>query len=105
MKRLEKYRPLLDAIRTSDPKTRVGILRSAPDEFIKTLLEVVVNFLAGNLPPHDSNQYKTLRRHKLFLRQMGDQRSVQKTRRSLIKQKGGILPHLLASITGINKMK
>ena len=98
MKRLQKYSALLMAIRASDPKTRVGILRSAPDEFIKTLLEVVINFLAGNLPTHRPSDFKKLKRHKGVLRRLGNQRNVKTTRKLLTTQKGGFLPLLLAPL-------
>ena len=100
MNRLKKYSALLTAIQSVDPKTRVGILRSAPDEFIKTLLEVVVNFLAGNVvnPSHNPSNLNKLRRHKSLLRRLGAQRSMKNTRKLLVKQKGGFLPLLLAPL-------
>ena len=105
MKRLQKYSALLMAIRASDPKTRVGILRSAPDEFIKTLLEIIVNFLAGNVvrPSSSSSSLKPLHvrrltRYKSLLRRLGAQRSVKKTRKVLVQQKGGFLPFLIAPL-------
>ena len=106
MNRLKKYSPLLLAIQSADPKTRVGILRSAPDEFIKTLLEIIVNFLAGNVvrPSSSSSSHKPplpvrrLTRYKSLLRRLGAQRNVKKTRKVLVQQKGGFLPLLLAPL-------
>lgn len=98
MKRLQKYATLLAAVKVADPKTRVGILRTAPDEFIKTLLEVVLNFLAGNIP-HTTSDFQKLRRHKATLRQLSAKRrnSVSKIRKQIIaKQQGGFLPLLIA---------
>ena len=99
MKRLQKYSALLAAIQASDPRTRVGILRTAPDEFIKTLLEVVINFLAGNIP-HTPEIHKKLKRHKNRLRELQKKRYASPTsmRRSFLAQKGGFLPFLLAPL-------
>ena len=99
MKRLQKYSALLAAVQAADPKTRVGILRSAPDEFIKTLLEVVLNLLAGNIP-YTKKIYNKLRRHKTQLRNLRSKQkgSVANMRRSFLKQKGGFLPFLLAPL-------
>lgn len=99
MKRLEKYSALLAAIQAADPNTRIGILRSAPDEFIKTLLEVVLNFLAGNIP-HSPGIFHKLKRHKTILRKLEKKRygSVNNMRKGFLQQKGGFLPLLLAPI-------
>ena len=100
MKRLQKYSTLLAAVKVADPKTRVGILRSAPDEFIKALLEVVLNFLAGNIP-HNKSDFVKLQRHKATLRQLAAKRrnKISTIRKEIIaKQQGGFLPLLLAPI-------
>ena len=102
MNRLKKYSPLLLAIQSVDPKTRVGILRSAPDEFIKTLLEIIVNFLAGNVvrstTSHKPLHVRRLTRYKSLLRRLCAQRNVKKTRKVLVQQKGGFLPFLIAPL-------
>jgi len=97
MNRLRKYSALLAAVQAADPKTRVGILRSAPDEFIKTLLEVVINSLAGNVT-HTPRELTKLKPYKKVLRGMKTTSSVRNVRQKLVKQKGGFLPFLLAPI-------
>ena len=99
MKRLRKYFALIEAVRVSDPKTRVAIIRAAPDDFIKTLIEVILNFLRGNITLHQ-NKLGKLRKRKLQLRRLADYRGksgIKKARKELI-QRGGILPFLLPII-------
>jgi hypothetical protein len=102
MKRLEKYSALLNAVQTADPKTRVGILRSAPDEFIKTLLEVVLNVLAGNVHCQ-GNQLKRVKRYKSHLREVSHCRHNIKQARKKLIQRGGFLPLILPLLGIIGK--
>lgn len=99
MKRIKKYSALLSAIHAADPKTRIAILRHAPDEFIKTLLEVVLNFLAGNIP-HSPSTLQKLKRYKTHLREIEQKRrnNVKTVRQKMIYQKGGFLPLLIAPL-------
>lgn len=99
MIRIIKYSELLAALKAADPHTRVAILRSAPDEFIKTLVEVVLNFLAGNIP-HSKQTLQQLKRYKKHLRNIESHRkgSIQQMRRRMIYQKGGFLPLLMAPL-------
>jgi len=97
MNRLRKYSALLAAIQSADPRTRIGILRTAPDEFIKTILEVVINSLAGNIT-HSKRALQKLKPYKNILRSMRQTSSARNIRKKLIKQKGGFLPFLLAPV-------
>jgi len=101
MKRVRKYFTLLQAVRVADPKTRVAIVRHAPDEFVKTLIEIVLNFLKGNL--RVSNAVKgRLRKRKTQLRRIATYKGkigVQKARKDLV-QRGG-LPFLIPLIAGL----
>lgn len=99
MKRIIKYSALLSALKASDPQTRVGILRSAPDEFIKALVEVVLNTLVGNIS-HTSQSLQKIKRYKSHLRGIEAQRygSVNTLRKKMTYQKGGFLPLLLAPL-------
>lgn len=100
MKRIKQYQPLLLALQTADPDTRVGILRSAPEEFIKTLLEIMLNFLHGNIP-HNATTRQKLKRHRLQLHKLSRKRSMKIARRELVKQKGGFLPLLIAPLLAL----
>lgn len=102
MKRLQKYSALLGAVQAADPKTRISILRSAPDEFIKTLLEVVLNFLAGNIPCKQQHVEK-LKRYRKDLRNVSQCRHNLKKARKSLSQRGGFLPFLLPLLGVIGK--
>lgn len=92
MHRLKRYSTLINAIAVVDPKTRIGIIRSAPDEFIKALLEIVINFLHGNIPVQPQ-AFKKLKRYKKTLRDIESSRqgSIKTVRRKLQQQKGGFI--------------
>lgn len=103
MKRVRKYSTLLQAIRVADPKTRIAIIRSAPDDFIKTLIEVTLNFLRGNLKVARPTLTK-LRQQKNKLRRLAYYRGktgVAKARKELGQQRGGIFPLLIPLIAGL----
>ena len=101
MKRVKKYYTLLQAIRVANPKTRVAIVRSAPDDFIKTLIEVVLNFLRGNIQVSKKIKSK-LSKRKSYLRRLATYKGksgVRKARKELV-QRGG-LPFLIPLIAGL----
>ncbi len=93
MQRLQKYESLFRVLQQADPKMRTAIIRSAPEPFIQTLIEVVLNFLHGNI--HTSPSLVTkLKKHKKKLRQLASYRSKRglgKVRKDLVTQKGGFL--------------
>lgn len=103
MTRLQKYAPLLLAVQAADPKTRVAIVRTAPPDFIKSVIEIVLNFLRGNIPT-TTGTLKRLRHRKSILRKVamcrGD-KGVRYVRKTLISQKGGLLPLLIPLIAGL----
>lgn len=100
MRRIQQYHTLLLGLQAADPKTRLGILRYAPDDFIKALLEVVLNFLHGNIP-HKPATMQNLKRYRRQLRKLNKIRSMKKARKEMMDQKGGFLPFLLAPLLAL----
>lgn len=104
MKRIQKYTALLQALKEANGKTRVAIVKSAPPDFIKALIEIVHNFLRGNVPLSSPLLCK-LKKHKCRLRQFGRCRGakgIERARHSLQNQKGGLFPLLIPIIAGLS---
>ena len=95
----------------SKKKKSVKILKSASDSEIKTILEIVANFLSGNFPSKVQKQtVDKLRTHKRCIRDLLTPPSTNKARKKSINQRGGavltaLLPPLIAALisSGIEK--
>lgn len=79
------------------PKLRNAIIRNSEDDFIKTLAEISLNTLNGNIGL-DNKTKKKLRPYKRVIRKLACSKRCNKSKRKLIIQKGGFLPMLIGTI-------
>lgn len=79
------------------PKLRNAIIRYSDDDFIKTLAEISLNTLNGNIAV-DNKTKKKLRAYKRVIRKLACSKQCNKAKRKLIIQKGGFLPMLIGTI-------
>jgi len=100
MNNIRKNRPLLEALKTANPKLRTAILQNSDDKLVCVLVEIISNLLQGhiNMNPH---QKKKLEKYKNQFRKMvsccAKHNTVinkRKARKMLI-QSGGALPFLI----------
>lgn len=92
MEKVKRYSTLLQALAEADPKTQVGIVRSAPHDFILTLVEIVFNLLKGQLSV-PSKVIRDLKPRATQLRRLSmcrGKRGMQRARKTL-SQRGGLL--------------
>lgn len=96
-KRLKENKYLLYTLRKADPRLRKAIIKNSNSDFIKTLSEISLNLLNGNVEhtPHLKNQ---LKKYKKNLRCLACSKRSIKSKRNILVQKGGFIPILLGSI-------
>ena len=87
----------------NSPNQGINIIRNASAEEIKTLIEIIGNFLENNFPDKcKSRLCKKLKKHKHLLRSIVQRsRETEFARAKLRNQKGGaILTSLIAPLLG-----
>ena len=100
MKRIKENKELLKIIsKCSKAKDRKVLLQKGSDEFIKSILEIVLNIVKGNVKIPDSAKRK-LKKYKKVLRQLICPNTSLKFKRRTLIQKGGFLTTLLPTIIG-----
>lgn len=88
---------MLYVLKNSKPKLRKHILKLADPEIIKTLCEVCINTLNGNVTmPVKIINY--LKKYKRAMRQLAFSKSNIPSKRSILVQRGGFLPVLLGTL-------
>lgn len=97
LQRLKKYRHLLQVLIDSTPKLKRSILSHCEGEFIKVLLEIILNTLDVNVEIKKPCKEK-LRKHKQTLRNLIASKRVP-GKRKILKQKGGaFLPLIISAV-------
>lgn len=92
---LKKHYNFLHVLARAHPSQKRALLRTANNEQIKSVCEICLNILAGNIPV---NRIK-MRKHKNILRKLASKTGgVQQKRRLLANQTGGFLPVLAPAI-------
>lgn len=102
MKNIIKQKELLEVLKRANPKMRSAMIQHADCDLIKTLIEVVVNLLDGNIPL-SHKQKKQLEKYKrklrILYRECYNQRTKKikrlKKARKIVIQTGGALPFLI----------
>ena len=94
---LKKLIPHLKALKQANAKRRKDILKTANDQFVNCVAECCLNVLNGNVKI-TKPQKKKLSRYAKTLRTLAKRGIPVKQRRTLLIQKGGFLPALLAPI-------
>lgn len=106
-----KHKHFLDTLKASTPRERRDLINRAKPNEIRTIVEIVLNFLKGNLTVKNPQQYK---RHRHKLRELINKccsptikkknkyhikpKQIGTARQLLNQQKGGILPFLIPLI-------
>lgn len=97
MKRLMEQKHMLYVLKNSKSKLRKNILKEVDPEIIKTLCEVCINTLNGNVKiPINIINY--LKKYKRALRQLSFSKTNIPSKRSILIQRGGFLPVLLGAL-------
>ena len=79
---------------TSSPSQRRGLLDTITNEQLKSLTEVTHNLLQGNIPTTET-QKRNLRKHKTFLRILGNPKVSFSQKREALCQKGAVVVTVL----------
>lgn len=96
-KRLKANKYLLYTLRKADPKLRNAIIKNSNTNFIKTLSEMSLNLLNGNVE-HSPQMKNRMKKYKKKLRCLACSKRSIKAKRNILVQKGGFLPALIGSI-------
>lgn len=96
-KRLRANLDELKVLRKAKPKLRKSILRAAENDLITCLSECSHNVLNGNVQLTKKDK-QTLKKHRKTLRELAKKKLSTAKRRSILVQRGGFLPALLAPI-------
>lgn len=102
MKNILRHKEILSVLKSANPKLRSAIIANADCDLIKTLIEIIVNLLDGNLPL-SNKQKKKLGVYKRKLRRLYRECYNKKSHkvkkvpraRKLVIQSGGALPFLI----------
>lgn len=98
MKRLEKNRYMLYALKTANPQLRKSILKNAPPDLIKTLSEIAHNVLQGNVEICNKT-HKCLCKYKRVLRKFSSPHyNIEYKRRLITNQTGGWMVPLMSIV-------
>ena len=104
LKRFKRQRPLLEAFAAGKSSLQKAIIKNADTDFIRAIIDIVVNLLRGNISNIPAPLAKRLHKHKNSLRKIGEfskrKGSIEKVRRTILIQRGGIFPliPLLSSV-------
>lgn len=93
--RTKRLLPLI----ANDPALRKLLLKHGDSKLIKTLVEIVHNFLKGSFPV-EKNKLQKLKKYKSQIRQIGQPNGKLELKRKVLLQKGSgvILPVILSSL-------
>lgn len=97
MKRLIANKHMLHVFKNCKPSVRKAILKSSSVEFIKTLCEICLNVLNGNLKISEKLK-KKLKFYKNILRSVVSRKFNLKAKRKIFIQRGGAFLPLLISV-------
>lgn len=97
MKKLVVNKHFLHILKNASPKLRKNILKQAKPHLIKTLCEICMNTLNGNMTISKSQKLR-LKKYKTTLRNLSSPKVKLARKRNILIQKGGFLPVLLGSL-------
>lgn len=95
----EKEGYILRALYHLNDEQRKALLRKADPKLVRRICECALNVLVGNVPLN-KNHKSRLRKHAPTLRVLAKRNVTLARKKSLIVQRGGFLPALLAPIIG-----
>lgn len=95
-KRFKRQLSLLQTFALSKPQLQKAIIKNSDTEFIRVIIDIIINLLRGNIPGISQVNMKKLNKHKKRLRNISkcskSKCGVAKARRALLVQQGGFLP-------------
>ena len=97
MKRIKSNYHAVQVLKTADPDLRKGILANCKSELVKTLSVCSLNLLRGNVKLTPCKKRK-LRKHRVHLRKLADNRVSITSKKKAIVQRGGFLLPLLGAV-------
>lgn len=97
MKRLKENQHTLQVLKNCKPIVRKSIIKYGNSELIKTLCEICINILNGNvkISPKCKNH---LQNYKNSLRKLTAPKVKLQVKKKILVQKGGFLPVILSTI-------
>ena len=93
--RLKRNYHALRLLEGGDAQLRKAVISASSDDLVKSLSELALNTLAGNIELSQWQKRK-LAPHRKQVRLLAKKSSSTKTKRNLLKQKGGFIPLLIA---------
>lgn len=96
-KRLRDNKYLLYSLYKANPQLRKAIINHSKPDLIKTLSEISLNTLRGNIA-HTPSTRKKLEKYKNKLRCMACRNRSIKAKRRILNQQGGFLPTLIGTL-------
>lgn len=96
-KRLKENKYLLYSLYKAEPKLRSAIIKNSTPNLIKTLSEISLNTLKGNIE-HTPEIRKKLKKYKKKIRCLACSKQSTSSKRRILVQKGGFLPLLIGSV-------
>lgn len=97
MKRLRDNKHTLHVLKNCKPSVRKSIIKFGNSELIKTLCEICINVLNGNVKIPLQSKLK-LKNYKNSLRKLASPRIGLNSKKKILVQKGGFLPILLSTL-------
>lgn len=98
LRRLKDNKHMLLILKDASPKLRKAILKNCNEEIIKSIVEIVMNILHGNLKTSGKNQNE-LKKYKKQLRTIAKPTKNYSLKRKVLLQKGGsFIPIILGSL-------
>lgn len=97
MKRLKVNKHILHVLKNCNTCVRKSILKNANPELIRTLCEISLNLVNGNMKV-SKNCRARLKKYKKKLRELASSKGKVSSKRKILVQHGGFLPLLLGSL-------
>lgn len=91
---------MLQLLSKCTPKQRRALIDAADDDLVKTICECAINVFNSNIPL-PQRQLNKFKRYKKVLRQLCTKCVSLKTKKNLLKQRGGFLPFLIPPILSL----
>lgn len=87
---LQNSEPFLRLLARSSAKRRKALLNQVTRDELKSLCEICLNILKGNIPLDDKTYHK-LKRHKAKLRTLANKKIPVKQKKKVVNQHGGFI--------------
>lgn len=92
--RIKRNLPLLKRLVSGSSPQRRIVLQEASDDLIKSIVEIAINTLRGNIPLTKA-QLKRLKKEKVVIKKLCNKKQPLKKKRKTVNQKGGFIGSLL----------